>query len=82
MKAVHKYEIKVGDQYIETLGAPRPLGVAFQGDKLFMWVLGHKESTSMLRVSVVGTGWDIEESGDYVGTVHDAFAMVWHVFTS
>lgn len=87
MRTVYKYTL---DKHFKTLQLPlgyKILSVVSQNDVIQLYCLvdkGNREES--VDFSVIGTGWDLEESGvhggvEHVGTVTTSSGVyVWHVF--
>lgn len=79
MKTIWKFDIFGDTPIIMPVGA-QILGVGVQDDNPYLWALvdtlaGREER----RISVVGTGWEVPESGVYLGTYFTE-RFVWHIF--
>lgn len=83
MKKVFKYPLPAGTMTTK-VRMPRGaelLHVAMQHGDVTVWALVDDDNSRVnRRITVIGTGWDVEEgSGKFVGTAFDG-AFVWHVF--
>lgn len=79
MKTIWKFDIFGDTPIIMPVGA-QILGVGAQDDNPYLWALvdtlaGREER----RISVVGTGWEVPESGVYLGAYFTE-RFVWHIF--
>lgn len=80
MKTVHKYELKSHDASIKLPLGAEILTVQLQNDRPVLWALIDPGNELVDRfISIVGTGWDVEDSMKYICTYPDGY-MVWHVF--
>ena len=83
-KQIWKYEINIGKTKRDIPSNATILSVGLQGNNICVWALVDTEArTSERTFYVYGTGWDIEESVEYlscIGTVQDNNGLVWHVF--
>ena len=83
-KQIWKYEINIGETKRDIPSNATILSVGLQGNNICVWALVDTGArTSERTFYVYGTGWDIEESVEYlscIGTVQDNNGLVWHVF--
>lgn len=87
MSAVLKYMLHVGANRFHLPADAEVLHVAQQQGEAHVWILHPQSSAPTVDrlLVVVGTGWDLTESGlpmpnkRYVGTAHCG-SLVWHVF--
>jgi len=68
----------------ETLAVHMPSGAAIvhvgmQRGGIMAWASTSEGPLVVRRFETVGTGWDVREDAEYVGTVQDR-EYVWHVF--
>lgn len=77
---IWKFPIENG-QAIQIPEGSEPLHVAEdpQG-QVCIWALIDPEKELAARmVTVVGTGWDVPDAAQYIGTIHQG-AYVWHIY--
>jgi hypothetical protein len=81
MKTVYKYQLR--GRYTTGLELPpqaQILSVQSQEGIPTLWALvDPQEETQQRYFRVVGTGWEIEEEVNHIGTYMEG-AFVWHVF--
>jgi len=86
---IWKYELRLGDQFVEVPSRSQFISVSCQGDQLVAWAIvddRHDVEADRVRrlVRVMGTGWPCEHWEDgcfaFVGTVQQTNGLVWHVF--
>ena len=81
MKRVYKYPIIVDEYFsLELPIGAKILTVDAQDNCPYLWVLVNPENISETRrFRFAGTGHNIIEDGDYIGTVQIR-GFVWHIF--
>lgn len=81
MSVIWKFGVEVGvGQVVPMPDGAHILSAQMQDDKICIWANVEPNRSNRGRVvHVVGTGWDLDHSGLYVGTVQ-AGPLVWHVF--
>ena len=84
MKRIYKYTLSHGyDNAIYLDANVKPAHIDMQGGMVTMW-MEHTDITSGYTnrtFRIIGTGWDISDSCEYVGTVQDRdTGFVWHVY--
>lgn len=83
MKTIWKFPLIVTDeQQIVLPAGSSALSVGYQDETLMLWALIDTEQPGRWsRVRVIGTGNPADVDGFiYVGTVHDRWGLVWHVW--
>lgn len=80
-KHIHKFTLMLGQNTVRSEG--RIIGflhVAFQGDKLCIWVeVDTDDDAHLNHFHVVGTGFSVPEGGAHIGSVVED-PYVWHVY--
>lgn len=82
MRTIWKLTLSVGVNGFELPVGAKLLSVAMQNDAIMLWAEVKSDARrTTRRVTVVGTGWDMQHLGDaiFVGTVIQG-PFVWHVF--
>ena len=81
MKTIYKYKLDGGrTTTLELPELARVIHCAIQGDEYCIWVRVDTDAPKVKRsFTIVGTGWEIEDSLGHVGTILDG-AFVWHIF--
>lgn len=94
MKTVHRYEVQIDDRWHEFTLTGRIVHVACRGESLYapvqFWALVEDLSPYTASFRVFGTGHEVPERAQYVGTAFSPprtamFALppgkfVWHLF--
>lgn len=82
MKTIYKYELSVAENLIELPLGSEVLTVQTQNGEPHIWVKLDDEvrETKEHGFYVVGTGWKLDEIGEYIGTCQTPNGLVWHVF--
>lgn len=81
MKIIHKHELWLTNQDIQTFEGAKVLSVQYRYGKCFVWLEVNKSNPpALVRIYQVGTGHEvIEDTWQYVCTVqYDLF--VWHFY--
>lgn len=79
MKRMHKQVVSLSDHWQPIAGVP--LHVGKQDGNLTVWFEAHDKPIGGLHVKVFGTGHEIPERANYVGTVQADFGLVWHLYS-
>lgn len=81
---IFKYQIKVGDQFVQMPYGSNILHVGMQGTTITIWAMVEEKNSLVNRdITVVGTGWELPKEAvnwKYIGTVQTDGGFVWHVF--
>ena len=81
MLTIFKYPISVQENLIELPVGAEILTIQLQNGEPYIWVKLDDEELDIEEHSfiVVGTGWNLGEIGNYLGT-YQTNGLVWHVF--
>lgn len=85
MRTIWKFDVTVADEVSVTM--PRGAQIVHVATTptpafLQVWAIVDPKAAKVgRRLSIRGTGHDLEEVGDYLGTVESGM-LVWHVFES
>lgn len=82
---VWKYPLELtGSQYIENVPVDiKALHLGFQGDQICLWVSVpsvYSAINTRVEIHCFGTGWDIPDTLEHIGTVVMPDMAVWHYF--
>ena len=84
MKTIYKYALnKTDTQVVQLPLGARIICTQIQFDTPFIWVLIDKNyiDTESVQITIAGTGHDLDDPGEYVGTVQLLKGeWVFHVF--
>jgi hypothetical protein len=79
MRSIYKYELN--GTHLSAVDLPKGANVVkfdSQNGKYCIWALVDPESPKEVRYfTVVGTGWDIDDTDCYIGTIQEG-SFVWH----
>lgn len=84
MKTIWKFELsQAGGWALNNIRMPKSaqiIDVGMQGRSLCLWAIVEPHVSPVNReISVYGTGHQLGDDVEYIGTVHDG-PFVWHVF--
>jgi hypothetical protein len=82
-RSVYKYEVRAagGFDAVEMPPASAIVEVAVQNHRVFVWALVIPSEEKVDRnLGFFGTGQPIPGGAEYIGSGHDPFGLVWHVF--
>lgn len=84
MKTIYKYPLNHGRPTALILATDyRIVHVGIDGhNRICVWVEFSQEAdpTERLILDYVGTGWDVSDSSEYIGTAITSDGFVWHVY--
>lgn len=83
MKRVHKQVISLSDHWHPIDGVPLYVAQENRIDQssVTVWFEDHDTPIKGMSVKVFGTGHQIPERAEYVGTVRTEVGFVWHVYS-
>lgn len=82
MRTIWKFPIPYQEQFIvATKAGAKPVLIALQDGKPHLWLEVDKRTLNEVHYiyNVVGTGHDIPERGEHVGSWQDG-SFVWHLY--
>ena len=81
MKTIYKYELKSQDAIVKLPLGAQILTVQLQAGTPTLWALVDPDNVLEDRfISIVGTGWEVEDNMKYICTYMEERFFVWHVF--
>ena len=85
MYVIYKWELgEVESQQLLIPEDRRIIHIGEQGERLYLWVLGRKDSDQVpCNIFIYGTGQDVDErilDQKHLKTVQMSSGLVWHIF--
>lgn len=80
-KVIYKYPLSIGGTVIIRSPSFKPLSVQLQSGQATLWAEVEPDGFGTdWPVTLVGTGWQVPQRSEYIGTVQMFDGTVWHAY--